>query len=1041
MTVPASFAQQRLWFLDQLDPGAARYNVPVVLGLSGPLDLDALAGALDAVVARHDALRATFPSSGRGQVVEVAPEVRLRAPMDLLAGPDELPGAVERETLRPFDLVAGPLVRARILRLGVDEHVLALSLHHAVFDAWSEDVLFDELSQLYAAEALGAAPLRPLPVQYADYVASEREYLAGEEARRDLEHWRRRLAGAPGLLDLPTDREPVHWDPGRVGLRHWFLPARVWAGVRALSRERRTTPFSTLLAVFAALLSRYTGTTDVVVGTPVAGRARPEWEPLIGMFVNTLPLRVDLSGRPALAELVERVRTAVLEATEHQAIPFDRLVEAVGAQRAAGRNPLFQAMFSCAPEARRLPRLLGVRVRAIEAPASAAKFDLSLSVEPRRDGALARLEYAAGRFEAGTAMGLGRHYRRLLAGALASPDAPLAGLPLLGANERRLLVTDAASASLVPAQETSPPALFAAQTRRTPDALALRCGAEALTYRQLAGRVTSLAGTLVELGVGPEVRVGVALRRSSDLVAALLAVLEAGGVNVPIDPTYPPARIEHLLQDADVRLVLTDDLLAGLTLRPPGPVQPRAVGANLAYVVHTSGSTGRPKGVAVTRDGLASFLHGLREALPAGPGQLMAGLASVAFDGALEELFLPLVCGGCVVLYDDAVRRDPRELVRRLELDGVTVVHSTPSLLQALAARGWPGTPGLTVMSGGEPLSPALAATLRGRGANLWNVYGPTETTVVATAGPVDAGPVTIGRPLAGTSAHVLDAELEPVPPGVTGELCISGGNLARGYLGQPGATAERFVPDPLSPVPGGRLYRTGDLARRRADGRLEHLGRRDGQVKVRGIRVELGEVEAALLEQPGVAATAAAVRGPGQLVAYVVPVGDAEIDLTELRRALRSRLPDHLVPSLLVPLLELPLTPGGKVDRTALPAPDAAATPGEARIAPRTAAEDAIAVVWRTALGVPEVGVDDNFFDVGGHSLLMVVVQDELARRFDVDIPLTLLFQHPTIRSLATHFAVGPAVTQRLDRRRERGAARLAAAAGSARRRREGPA
>jgi amino acid adenylation domain-containing protein len=1056
--LPLSFAQQRLWILDRMEPGSPAYHVPVVLEVVGPLAVAALAHSLGEVVRRHEALRTTF-GEGEGEPVQrIAPRMPVGLPaVDLsrLAAAGRGEAARElarREARRSFDLARGPLLRAVLLRLGAAEHRLLVTVHHVVFDGWSMGVLVREVGALYRAFAAGqASPLPDLPLQYADYAAWQRSWLAGEVLESQLAYWRRELPAAGEELELPADRPRPATRSLRGALVTFALPAELTAALRRLGREEGATLFMTLLAAFCALLGRCSGQRRLLVGSPIAGRNRVEWEGLIGFFVNTLVLAGDLAGDPPFAELLARVRRAALGAYAHQDLPFERLVEELHPSRDLSRTPLFQVMFALQNAPAEPLDLPGLECRVLEVDAGTARVDLMLSMVEDGGSLRGTLEYATDLFDASTVGRLARHLSQLLAGAAAAPGRRLSALPLLAAAERHQLArewNDTGEGSGGGAAVLH--RLVAAQAARTPEACALLWGAEHVSYGGLARRAGSGARRLRRLGVGPEVLVGVALERRPAMVEALLAVLAAGGAYLPLDPAYPAERTTLMLADSRAALVLSAAGLApalapavaaapGCRLLALGDGEGReapaaaaslagphlpavAVAANLAYVLYTSGSTGRPKGVAVTHASAVALLGWAAEVFPRESLGGVLASTSISFDLSVFELFLPLTRGGRVILAGSVL-----DLPRLAAAPWVTLVNTVPSAMAELLRQG-ELPPGVgTVGLAGEALAPALAAALTARPgiAAVFNLYGPSEDTTYSTWARVDGArvdgarvdgaggaPPPIGRPIAGTRAWVLDARLGAQPAGVPGELYLAGAGLARGYLGRPALTAERFVPDPFARRPGERLYSTGDRVRRLAGGALDFLGRLDHQVKVRGFRIELGEVEAALAALPEVAAAAVVARpdaaaGVGQraIVAYLVAAPGAAPEAAALRLALRERLPEYMLPSLIVPLPALPRTPNGKVDRRALPAPEAAGLPrSRSYRAPTGPVEEILAEVFAQVLGRERVGVDDNFFELGGHSLLVMRVVSRVRRDLDVELPFRTLFEAPTVAELAIH-------------------------------------
>jgi amino acid adenylation domain-containing protein len=1022
--MPLSFAQRRLWFLDQLQPGLPVYNVAVAYRLRGELRVEALAAALDAVVARHEALRTTLPAEAGQPRQHVAPARPLGlVGEDLTAEADPEAAAwalAEAEARRPFDLAAGPLLRARLWGLGAAGHLLLLTAHHAVMDGWSQEVLERELSAVYAGQDLPA-----LPVQYADYATWQRAV----PLERELEHWRRRLAGVPAL-DLPGDPTAGPLPP-QAGATHAFaLPAGLAAAVRERARALGATPFMVLLAALAALLRRTTGAADVAVGTPVAGRQLLELEPLIGCFVNTLVLRCDVAGDPPFAELVGRVRETALEADAHQRLPFERLVEELRPDRDLGRNPLFQVMLVLQPAADHRLALPGLDVERRFVHTGTAKLDLTLSLQEAGDRLTGVLEYRRDRSRPETAAAIAGRYVELLGDAVARPRERVSRLRLLPAGERRRLA--AWSDGEPPPAPARLHGGFQAWARRTPGAPALRMGGETLSYEALHERARRMARRLRRMGARPGDRVGIRLGPSMDQVTAVLGALLAGAAYVPLDPEYPPDRLDFMAADAGLAALVTD--AGGLGGEPDGPPPEEAVPGGPCYVIYTSGSTGLPKGVVVAHRGAANAVADVIRRLRLGPGDRVLQVSSLSFDASVLELFGALGSGACLHLAARATVRDPARLAHLLRAEAITALIATPSLLAAL--DGSEGSlPDLRAMTLGAEPCPAELAARWSRGRRVWNLFAPTEASIYATAHELSPGVAEsppVGRPIPGARVWVLDEHLQPLPAGAAGEVCVGGAGVAIGYLGRPGLTAERFVPDPRSV--GERLYRTGDLGRWRPDGELEFLGRRDQQVKVRGHRVELGEVEAALRTHPAVRDAVAALRldrPGGRLVAYWVREAGAPAGAAELRAHLRRSLPEPMVPSALVELAALPLTATGKPDRRALPAPPPAGGVAEFE-APATEAERALAGLWAALLGTARVGRHDDFFELGGESLLAARLIARARAQLGLEASLRDLFEEPTVAGLARRARPappdpGPAAASERRRRVER----LVAAAG----------
>ncbi|HEX2076290.1 MAG TPA: amino acid adenylation domain-containing protein [Longimicrobium sp.] len=1039
---PLSGAQQRLWFLHQMEPGSAAFNIPLLLRLRGPLEVPALERALAEIVRRHEAVRTLFAPEGGTPVQRVLPPPGRVVPVDdLPAVPaEEREAAVRawatRQANAPFDLAAEPGLRARLLRVAADDHVLAVILHHIVSDGWSTGVLYRELAALYGAFTRGEpSPLPPLAIQYADYAAWQRARLAGPEHARQVEYWRARLAGAPVLLDLPTDRPRPAVQGTAAASHHFRIPGQVHERLSAVARAQATTPFMALAAGWAALLHRWSGQDDVVVGTPVAGRTQPQTEPLIGFFVQTLALRMDLSGDPSFRALLGRVRQATVEAYAHQEVPFDQLVDELKVERSLSHPPLFQAMISLQNASGAGPELPGLRVETVGAEVGAGEGYLMLYMEEGQRGLDAVLRYPTDLWDAATMERVAGHLLTLLDAAAADPDARLSRLPLLSADERARLVAAAAGPPLaVPALPVH--RLIEAQAARAPDAVAVVFGETVLSCAELNARANRLARRLRALGVGPERRVGVCLHRSAELVTALLAVVKAGGAYVPLDPADPAERLAYLRQDAGVSLVVSSSDLAHaaggdapvlwmdhepLDRESPENLDGEVDLDGLMYVIYTSGSTGRPKGAMNAHRGVLNRLHWMRREYGIGAGDVFLQKTPFSFDVSVQEFFLPLLAGARLVVARPDGHRDPVYLREVMEAQGVTWVHFVPSMLAAFLEQ--PGLERLTslrrVFSSGEALSRELAERCLARlpaSVELHNLYGPTEAAIDVSFWPCrgddPSRPVPIGRPVASTRLHVLDAALQPVPPGVTGELYIGGVQVGRGYLRRPGLTAERFVPDPFSAGPGARLYRTGDRARLRADGAVEYAGRVDHQVKLRGFRIEPGEIEAALLAHPALREAAVVLRadGPGEarLVAYVAAAeGAAAPAAAELRAHLGATLPDYMVPGAFVTLDRLPLTPSGKVDRRALPAPERA--PERDYVPPTTPAEEVVAALWAEVLGVERVGVHDNFFEIGGHSLLVARLYARIREAFPREMVLVDLFRHTTVAAQAAFATENP--------------------------------
>ncbi|HEY3570037.1 MAG TPA: amino acid adenylation domain-containing protein [Thermoanaerobaculia bacterium] len=1047
--LPLSFGQERLWFLDRLQPDSPAYNIPFALELAGRLDAGALERSLGEITRRHEVLRTVFREVEGRPVQVILPLVEVSLSVVDLSG---LPAEVRRlearrlrgeEARLPFALDRGPLLRVRLFRLGTGEHQVCVSLHHIVSDGWSVGLFVRELGALYAAATAGEpSPLRELPVQYADFAVWQRQWLAGETLGAELAYWRERLAGLPPVLELPTDRPRPAVRAARGAVRPLTLPGELAQSLGGLGRAHGATLFMVLLAGFQALLQRYSGQDDLAVGTPVAGRRHLETEPLIGLLINTLVLRADLAGDPAFGDLLARAREATLGAFAHADVPFEKVVEALQPKRSLSHTPLFQVLFQLQSALIGRLELPGLALTPLDTDTGIARFDLTLTLE-ERDGALkGSLAYDRDLFDAATIDRLGVHLGSFLAAMAADPRRRLSAVSFLSPAEHQQLLREWSDTA-----ETIPggPCVhrwIEARARRTPEATALVFADRDWSYRELDEAANRLARELRGQGIGPESLVAVCLERSAEMVLAVLAVMKTGGAYLPLDPAHPRERLAGILADAGWPLLVTrESLLAdlpdgwGRAVRLDADAERIAQwsgepleladedGEGLAYVIYTSGSTGKPKGVQVRRHGLANFLCTMRDRSLLTAADVLVAVTTLAFDIAGLELLLPLVTGARLVVASREVAGDGERLAGLLAASGATALQATPATWRQLLEAGWAPPQGFRALCGGEALPGELAGRLLQAGADLWNLYGPTETTIwssverVATACPAV---VPLGRPLGNTALHLLDHSGHPVALGAAGEVCIGGAGVARGYLGRPGLTAERFVPDPFADEPGSRLYRTGDLARHLADGRLDFLGRLDHQVKIRGFRIELGEIEAALAQHPAVRqGVVVARRDPGsdpRLVAYVVAEGEAPT-VSELRRLLRQTLPDYMLPASLVVLERMPLNASGKVDRRALPAPSVDRPALESAYeAPRTSLETTISEIWSELLPVERIGVDDNFFDLGGHSLLLLRLRGRLRERCGVELPLLDLFEHPTVGTLARRIAglgdaAGPAV------------------------------
>jgi amino acid adenylation domain-containing protein/non-ribosomal peptide synthase protein (TIGR01720 family) len=1039
-----SFAQERLWFLHQLESEDPSYNIPAAFRLEGRLDPEALRGALDRLAARQAVLRTSFGSRDGKAVTQVAAAVSVALPwIDLERLPASLREAeaqrlVAAESVRPFDLAAAPLLRATLVRLGRREHLLIFVLHHIVGDGWSVGVIRRELAALYRRLAVGGdVELPPLPVRYADFAHWQREWLRGEVLDRQLEHWRRRLEGVP-VLELPTDRPRPAVQSWNGAVESRLLPAELQRRAVELGRTSGTTLFMTLLAVLAVLLERTTGQEDVAVGTPVANRPHGELEGLIGFFVNTLVLRLDLGGEPPFAELLARVRETALDAYDHQDLPFEKLVDELRPERSLSRTPLFQVMFTVAEGLRQPPELVGLEATPVELGEEPAKFDLAPSVEPRDDGLLFHLGYATDLFDRTTVRRLLGHYETLLRGALQAPERRISELPLLTAPERHQLRWEWSVGAASAAVEAPVHRLFEERSASAPGSVALVCGGEEVSYGELDRRAGVLARRLHRLGLAAGSPVALCVERSPEIVVGTLGIWKAGCASVPLDPSYPAARLAFQLEDSAPPVVVTTSALAGslpdhgaevLEIDRPeaggeegagdgasGDGQTPAALDRLAYLIYTSGTTGRPKAVAVAHRQLAHTLVNARRRFGYDAGDTSLSMASFAFDISFFEWLTPLLAGGTVRILRREELLDPERLLDHLV--DATVVHAVPSLMRvmvdAVDRGGVASARPRRIFVGGDAVPAELLRELRRcfPASRVEVLYGPTEATIICASHPVSGEPGVrpmIGRPLDGVTLRLLDRRRRPVPAGVAGEIHVGGGGVTGGYLGREELTAERY-PE----IGGERWYRTGDLARWRSDGHLEFLGRGDHQVKIRGHRIELGEVEAVLAEHPAlhqVVAAAVADGGEPRLVAYLVAGDGAEAPTTsELHRFAGDRLPDHMIPAAFVVLDELPLTPAGKVDRRALPTlEDERPELGGEYAEPNTETERVLAEIWARVLRIDRVGVHDNFFELGGDSILSIQILSHAARA-GLHLTPKQMFEHQTVAELAAVAGDAPA-------------------------------
>jgi amino acid adenylation domain-containing protein len=1029
-SLPVSHSQQRLWFLRQMDPTNTAYNIPGALRLEGRIDADAFERAIGVLLARHESVRTRFLAvDGQPRCfIDPPGEFRLRR-TDLSGVP-----AAEREaralehvrafSAERFDLTRSPLVRVELLKLEPRAHILCIVADHIVCDGWSIGVFVQELAVVYGAELRGEHAVLPPPqTQFVDYVGWHRRWLEEQVLKEQLPFWTEKLAGTLPALQLPTlrPRPPIQTHHG-ARVKELF-PVQLSKDLRALAREEGVTLYMVLLAAFDVLLARHTGEDDIVVGSAIANRPRPELEGMIGFCANNIVMRADLSGDPTVRELLGRIRDVAIGAYSHQDVPFDVLVEVLRPRRELDRAPLFQAMFTLQTYVELA--LPGVIARPVEFETGTARLDLAVDAVDRPDGLKIYFEYNTDLFDEPAMLRMLGHYRMLLEGFARGRERRIGELELLDVAERAVIDSWNPPGQAF-SSESCINELFTRHARNGPEREAVRFEGTSLTYRELNERANQLARYLRARGAQPETRIGLWLDRSLDMVVGLLGILKSGAAYVPLDPAFPRDRIDFMRQDAGLLLLVTQERLAAaadgavvridadwslIAAESTADLEQTALPGSPAYVIYTSGSTGTPKGVVVEHRSVVNFLESMHREPGLTASDRCIALTTLSFDIAGLEIHGPLTCGGTVLLASRATALDAELLMSLIQSERASVIQATPATWRLLLEAGWSGTPGLKILCGGEALPRELADHLLATGAELWNLYGPTETTIWSTVARLESGPEfpSIGRPIANTRTYVLDARRRPVPIGVPGELYIGGVGVARGYLGRPELTAERFLEDPFASERGARMYRTGDLARWRSDGTLQCLGRADHQLKIRGYRIEPGEIEAALARHPDIAQVVVVARPDNsaeqRLLAYFVARGSAP-EPAALRKFLAAGLPEYMIPSVFVALEQLPLTPNGKVDRKALPEPAVRTQVAAASYeSPRDELEALLAGIWREVLKLERVGRNDNFFDLGGHSLLVVQVQSRM-RAAGRAVQLVDLFQHPTVAALATFLA-----------------------------------
>jgi amino acid adenylation domain-containing protein len=1044
---PPSIDQERLWFIEQLQPGNTAYNIFTASRLRGPLDVSAMRRAANELLRRHEVLRTTFKVIEGEPMQFIAPTLELSLePFDL----ESLPEAErEAEALRrvledvsaPFDLEQGPLVRAGLLRLGATDHVFYLNMHHSITDRWSADIIEQDIGALYYSFLQGQPSSLPeLPIQFVDYAVWQRERMRGETYQAQLAYWKKQLADAPFVLELPADHPRPSIQTFRGARVYFHLPQSLLDALRELSREEGATMYMTLMAAYKLLLYRYTGQADMLVGCSIANRDRPETQHMVGFLLNLLVLRTDMSGNPTFRELLARERETALGAYANQDLPFGKLVQELRPQQDPSRNPVAQAAFIYLD----FPVLttmesMGLEVTPLVIDNGASRFDLTLALTETHDGFDGSFEYLADLYERPRIERMAKHLETLLEHIVADPDRRISELPLLTVEERQQLLVSYNDTQHEPPHARTIHQLFEEQVARTPDAPALEDAETSLTYRELESRANRLAQRLRALGVGPEVRVGLVMERGAGQIIGLLGVLKAGGAYVPVEARTPVERIGYILADASVRVVVTTEVgldeavrVAGVEIVEIGAedrepesgrnkesesrvLESGVEGANAAYVIYTSGSTGQPKGVVVSH---ASFVNSILAPFSATPEPVTASLLlmSYAFDASMLSIFMALSQGGKVTIPREGEQADPPQVARLIAENDISTIFTVPSFYELLLEQAEVAQLRSlrAVYVGGEICAPELVCQHQELlpQTRFFNLYGPTETTIWCTSYEFHAGnadrPTLIGRPSRNVQAYVLDEHLQLVPVGVAGELFIGGRGVARGYLNRPELTAEKFIPHPYSNAGGERLYRTGDRARFFHTGEIEYLGRLDQQVKVRGYRIELGEIEAVLAQQEGIREAAVVVRedeaGDKRLVGYVATDDGQAVHVGALREGLQKKLPEYMIPSVFMVLERLPQTASGKVNRLALPAPDAAQSahkdaPYEA---PRTMTEEMLSKLWGSVLGLERVSIHSNFFELGGDSLLATKLAFQVRRVFEIELPLKTFFRHPSVSELA---------------------------------------
>ena len=1027
--IPASFGQQRLWFLQELAPDSYAYNIPGAVRICGPLDIPSLARVLNAIVQRHETLRTSFALSFGSLIQVIGPgtEVTLE-PVDLS---DQMPFEQEQrvrelistEARRPFPISTGPHFRVSLVRLNEEEWVLIIIQHHIISDGWSLGIFVREIGELYSAFVSGQpSPLQPIAIQYADYAFWQHQWLSGTVLQEQLRFWKHHLEGPLPVLNLPTDRPRPRLQTQNGALVSILLPVPLSDALKAFSQREGVTLFMTLMATFKVLLCRYTNQTDLIVGTSNGNRSHLETEALIGFFVNTLALRTDLSGNPTVREVLKRIRHAALSVYDNQQVPFERLVEEIQPVRDLSRSPIFQVMLTLHNAPKEKLELQNLTLSGVECDIGTSKFELTLNATDIGSGLAVVMEYNTNLFDASTIRRMLSHWRMLVEQFVVSPDRRISELALLSVSERMRIIEEWNATSAEDSANATICSMLDTQARCFADRIAVECGEVRLTYHELRGQSDELARRLRGNGARRGIRVGICMERSPGLLVAMLGILKSGAAYVPLDINLPAKRLDYVVRDSQILLIIADRQTAKLL--PVGsasvmipeehpeqesdlcePESPNS--ADTAYLMYTSGSTGQPKSVAIPHRAVVNFLASMQKEPGFGVDDVMLAVTPITFDISVLELLLPLKTGGRVVIADRPTAQDPNRLSRAITVSRATVMQATPATWKMLLDAGWSGSRFLKVLSGGDSLPADLADQLLHNCGELWNMYGPTESTVWSSVQRILPGefPLSIGRPIRNTQIYILDSHMQPMPVGVPGELYIGGHGLADGYVGRPGLTAEKFVPNPYAATLGKRLYRTGDLARFLPGGRIELLGRLDTQVKLRGFRIELEEIETVLRTvayiRDAVVMVHPDTQGP-RLVAYVVTAESDLIQISDLRSRLSEQLPAEMLPSEFIVMDSLPLTPAGKIDRRSLPIP--AHHRPELNVpfaAPRNEMEHSIYEIWNYLLPISNIGIHDNFFDLGGHSLLLAQMRRMIEENTGVDMSLIQLFQYPSIAAI----------------------------------------